>query len=114
MNFSKPGLNPDIEVSAMKRSYTQIASQPLPIGLLIFALAFILAPAAGAGTLDDYKASLQVGEQLDGYVGIVTKSPSAEINSTVADINKKRKDKYAGIAKERGITLSQVEALAGG
>jgi len=97
----------------MKRSRAQIAAQRLLNGLLILALSLIAVPAAWADALDSYKKSGQVGEQIDGYVGSVTKSPSAEIEATVSDINKKRREKYAGIAKTRGIGISQVAALAG-
>ncbi len=97
----------------MKRSRPQIASQRLLKGLLILALALIAAPTARADALNDYKQSGQVGEQRDGYVGIVTKSPSAELEATVSDINRKRREKYAGIAETRGIDVSQVASLAG-
>ncbi len=82
-------------------------------GLLILALTLIATPAVLADGLDTYKASGAVGEKLDGYVGIVTPSPSDQIRATVNDINKKRRAKYASIAKERGIDVSQVAALAG-
>ena len=97
----------------MKHVRAQLAKQNLATGLLILALSLFAAPAVLADGLDTYKASGQVGEQLDGYVGIVTASPSGEIKATVNDINKKRRAKYASIAKERGIDISQVAALAG-
>ncbi len=97
----------------MKRSRAQIASQRLFNGLLILAFALIAAPAVFADGLDGHKASGQVGEQLDGYVGVVTQSPSAELKELVDDFNNKRRERYADIAKSRGIDVSQVAALAG-
>ena len=85
----------------MKRSRAQIASQPLFNGLLILAFALIAAPAVFADVLDSHKASGHVGEQLDGYVGIVTQSPSPELKESVDDVNDKRRERYAGIAKSR-------------
>ena len=97
----------------MKRSRAQLARQGPLNGLLVLALALFAAPAALADGLDDYKASGEVGEQLDGYVGIVSQSPSAEVKATVDGINKKRREKYVGIAEARGIDVSQVAGLAG-
>jgi len=97
----------------MKHLRAQLAMRNSTKGLLILALALFAAPAVLADGLDTYKASGEVGEQLDGYVGIVTGSPSAEVKATVDDINKKRRTKYASIAKERGLNVSQVAALAG-
>ena len=97
----------------MKHSRAQSAAQRLLIGLLVLAFGLFSAPTASADALDGHKKSGQAGEQLDGYVGIVTPSPSAELKATVADINEKRRQKYADIAKTRGIDASQVAALAG-
>jgi len=97
----------------MQRERAPIATQYVLAGLLFFAFALIVAPTARADTLDDLKASGQVGEQVDGYVGIVTPSPSDELKALVDDINGKRRKRYAEIARKRGIDISQVAALAG-
>ena len=97
----------------MKRSRAQIATQPLLNGLLVLAFALFTALAVQADTLDGYKASGLLGEQLDGYVGIVTHSPSPEVKATADDVNRKRREKYSGIAETRGLEVSQVAALAG-
>jgi len=52
-----------------------------------------------------------VGEQPDGYLGVVKATPAAV--ELVADINEKRRAAYERIAKENGITLDQVARLAG-
>ncbi len=73
-----------------------------------------LAPVAHADSLDGAKAAGLVGEQLDGYLGIVSGSAGADVQRLVQDINLRRKDSYRAIVeKTPGATLSAVEALAG-
>jgi len=75
---------------------------------------FVAAPAAPASeALAAAKASGQVGERPDGYVGAVNANPPAEIQQLVADVNAKRKAQYAQIAAKNGTTLDAVAALAG-
>ncbi len=97
----------------MKRSRAQIASQRLLKKLLILALVLFAAPIVWAESLDSRKESGQVGEQLDGYIGIVTPTPSAELEAMVAELNKKRRERYTDIAKTREVDVSQVASLAG-
>lgn len=61
--------------------------------------------------LDGAKAQGLVGEQPDGYLGVVKASPDAV--GLAADINAKRRAAYEGIAKKNGATLDQVAGLAG-
>ncbi|MEQ9518513.1 MAG: YdbL family protein [Parvibaculum sp.] len=87
--------------------------------LLIAAFAISLmmvgiAPMAHADGLGDAKAAGLVGEQLNGYLGIVSGSAGADVQSLVADINLRRKDSYRSIVDQTpGATLSAVEILAG-
>ncbi len=67
------------------------------------ALALSLAEARNAG---------QVGERLDGYVGIVIANPSAELRALVADVNHRRSAEYQRIARQNGTAVHQVAALA--
>ena len=77
------------------------------------ALAILLvATPAFAGSLAAARSAGQVGEQLDGYVGIVVSNPSAELRELVADINARRKAKYEGIAKRNGTSVGPVGKLA--
>ena len=81
------------------------------IVLLLVALA--LGPvAAFAIDLDAAKQSGLVGERPDGYLGIVTAGPSADVVSLVEDINRKRKVKYQEISQKNGQALQVVETLA--
>ena len=52
-----------------------------------------------------------VGEQQDGYLGIVTQAPG--VQTLVDDINLKRRQIYRDIARKNNINLQAVEALAG-
>jgi len=61
--------------------------------------------------LHDAKAQGVVGESVNGYLGAVKSSP--DVNALVKDINAKRKAEYERIAKQNGIAVSDVEALAG-
>jgi uncharacterized protein YdbL (DUF1318 family) len=52
-----------------------------------------------------------VGEQPDGYLGVVTKSGNAD--EIVKFINNARRAEYQRVAKENAIALPDVEAIAG-
>lgn len=66
---------------------------------------------AWALSLDEAKNQGLVGETPSGYLATVTATPAAQ--KLVAEINAKRKATYAKLASKNGITLAQVEALAG-
>ncbi len=61
--------------------------------------------------LDTAKAQGLVGEQPDGYLGVVQATPAAV--ELAADINAQRRAAYERIARDNGIPVSQVAALAG-
>ncbi|GGO70309.1 YdbL family protein [Bowmanella pacifica] len=77
----------------------------------LFALPLLLSLPAMAIELDEAKQKGYVGEQTDGYLGIVKSAP--EVPELVKDVNAKRKAKYQELAQKNGISLAQVEALAG-
>jgi uncharacterized protein YdbL (DUF1318 family) len=77
------------------------------------ALLLLGAPQARADALDDAKAAGQVGEQRDGYLGLVDKGAPAEVRAMVADINSRRREKYQTIAKKTGSSLEAVAQRAG-
>jgi len=72
-------------------------------------LALVALPALA---LDLQQARTQglVGEQLSGYVSIVT--PSPEVNQLVAEVNTKRRAEYARISKENGQPIDVVGKVA--
>lgn len=59
--------------------------------------------------LDQARASGQIGEQADGYVGAV-KGASGELKARIDQINIKRKAAYTQLAEKRGVTVNEVAA----
>ncbi|MDP1628797.1 YdbL family protein [Parvibaculum sp.] len=83
------------------------------LAMLMLAASLFAAAPAFAIDLDSAKAQGLVGEQLTGYVGIVTASPTPELRTMVNDINLRRRASYQEIAaKTAGATLNAVEKLA--
>jgi len=82
--------------------------------LAAVALAMVLAlPVAAAGlSLADAKARGLVGEQYDGYLGVVDSS-SGEVRALVDDVNARRRAEYRRIAESNQVDVGDVEALAG-
>ncbi len=78
---------------------------------IVAALLLTFSGAVLALDLDAAKAQGLVGEQPNGYLGVVKATPEAV--ELVADINDRRRDAYQRIARENGITLDQVSNLAG-
>ena len=85
-------------------------------------LAFLLAVLGwfGAGlalaadmSLADAKQQGLVGEQYDGYLGVVTSTSFSAVQSLVTSVNTKRRAEYQRIAKTNAISVADVEALAG-
>jgi uncharacterized protein YdbL (DUF1318 family) len=89
----------------LQRSFRAALGIAVGVGLALAA-----APALAIG-LDQAKAQGLVGEQADGYLGVVTGSPEA--SALVSDVNAKRRAEYAEIAKKRGTSVDAVAALAG-
>ncbi|PCJ24226.1 MAG: hypothetical protein COA96_10090 [SAR86 cluster bacterium] len=77
---------------------------------LLFCL--LLIPASFAATLQEAKAEGLLGEQRDGYVGLVVADAPADIVAIVRDVNSQRRQRYEQIAQQNGITLQQVQSLA--
>lgn len=79
--------------------------------LVVFFL--LVSSVVFAADLQGAKSQGLIGEQLNGYLGVVASSVSGEVKALVADVNSKRKKKYQSIAKENGTSLDTVELLAG-
>jgi uncharacterized protein YdbL (DUF1318 family) len=80
------------------------------LGALFVALA--VAMPALAMDLDEARSKGLLGEQADGYVGIVGQS-TPELQQLAADINAKRKAHYEEIAANNKTSPEAVAALAG-
>lgn len=81
--------------------------------IFLASAALMFCASVFAMDLDDAKSAGLVGEQADGYLGIVSSSAGSEVKALVDDINSKRKEKYQEIANGKNIPLVQVEKLAG-
>lgn len=78
--------------------------------LLITLLA--VSSTAFAITLQEAKEQGLVGEQRDGFVGFVVATVPADLQALVQQVNAERRARYEEIARENGITLTQVAAVA--
>lgn len=88
---------------------TRILALLLALSLSLSALALDL---SGAMTLlPAAKASGQLGEQTDGYLGVVRSGGQAAEIARL--INQARRAEYQRLATQNGIRLSDVEAMAG-
>lgn len=77
-----------------------------------FILLSLLATSAYADALDDAKSSGQIGEQQDGYIGLVQQGVPAPVVALVAEVNLQRKQRYEQIARQNNIPVSEVIKLA--
>lgn len=83
------------------------------ISNILFVFILLASSVAVAVDLQGAKSQGLVGEQLNGYLGVVASSVSSDVKALVADVNKKRKKKYQSIANQNGTSLDTVELLAG-
>lgn len=88
----------------------------LKLGTLFLALCLALPAAAmslneAMSALGQAKASGQLGEKPDGYLGVV--QPGGKAEEIASQINQARRAEYHRVAQKNGITVSDVEAIAG-
>ena len=79
----------------------------LLVGLMSVSVAVADSP------LTQPKAAGLIGEQADGYLGLVSQNVPADIKKLVAEVNAKRKAGYQQIAAKHGTSLSEVEKEGG-
>lgn len=89
--------------------FKRFAGLLLLLSLSLPAAALNLNQAMSA--LGDAKASGQLGEMTNGYLGVVKDGDQA--NEIARLINQARRSEYQKLANENGITLGDVEAIAG-
>ena len=98
-----------------KMSNNRLAPQPwassLTVLFITMVLALVLASPAFALDLDVAKDNGWVGERYTGYLGVV--KPEAGVKALVDDVNQKRTQVYKDLAAKNGITLQEVEKIAG-
>lgn len=103
-----------IQSISVKEMTTMITVRK-PVKALMTALMWLMLlsiPAAFAQTLDEAKASGLIGEKSDGYIGLVQGTAPAAVEALVENVNRQRRERYEQIARENGITISQVAQLA--
>lgn len=81
-------------------------------GLAIAAFAFAPSASAGDPVIDAAISSGQVGERIDGYLGVVS-SADAATTRKVQDVNNRRRAVYEQTAKDNNTTVQIVAQLAG-
>lgn len=80
---------------------------------LLLCWLLILSLPSWALTLDDAKRQGLVGEQANGYLGIVTSAPGADVRQLVADVNQRRKQLYINRARDAGVEAEIMELRTG-
>jgi len=80
------------------------------LALLISMMAMSVAIAS---PLSQPKADGLIGEQANGYIGLVKQNVPADIKKLVNDVNAKRRAGYQKIAKKQGTSLAEVERVGG-
>ena len=80
---------------------------------LALLISMMAVSVAVASALTQPKADGLIGEQANGYIGLVTKDVPADIKKLVDETNAKRKTGYQKIARKQGTTLSEVEKVGG-
>ena len=83
--------------------------------LKVLFICFIVINSACVFAIDLQQAKSDglIGEQLNGYLGVVSGDASSDVTALVRDINAKRKAKYESIAQQNSTSLETVELLAG-
>lgn len=77
--------------------------------LIVILLAGLLSMPVIGSELDDARNAGYIVETHDGFVKAQVAAP-AKVKSLAKEINKKRRQAYAKIAKKHGITIEQVGA----
>jgi uncharacterized protein YdbL (DUF1318 family) len=81
------------------------------LALLISMMAVSVAVAASP--LTQPKTDGLIGEQANGYIGLVRQDVPADVKKLVNEVNAKRKAGYQKIAAKEGASLSEVEKVGG-
>jgi uncharacterized protein YdbL (DUF1318 family) len=83
---------------------------------LLFAMLIstvMMSVAVAASALAQPKADGYIGEQANGYIGLVRQDVPADIKKLVKDTNAKRKAGYQKIAAKQGTSVAEVEKVGG-
>ena len=81
--------------------------------LLTLLIAMMAFSVAAASPLTQPKADGLIGEQANGYIGLVQQNVSADIKRLVNEANANRKKGYQSIAQKQGTSMAEVEKVGG-
>jgi len=74
--------------------------------------AFVTPASAASALVENAKDNCIVGEQADGYLGVVSgANASDQLRREVRDVNQQRKSVYADLARRNGVTIEVTAAL---
>ena len=77
-----------------------------------FALTAGAGAAAASAIVENAKSQCIVGEQADGYIGVIDAAAASEdLKREVRAINQQRKAAYARLAERNGVTVEATAAL---
>jgi len=86
----------------------------MTIRTLVIALGFLAASTGAAlaqdAVIDQAREAGLIGEQADGYVGLVKGSATPDLKARVDQINIKRRALYTQSASQRGVTVDTMAA----
>lgn len=81
--------------------------------LIVAGFLTLAALTAVAMDLNTAKSRGFVGEQQNGYLGLVDRSAPADVKSLMQKVNEQRRANYQSIARANELPLQSVESLAG-
>ena len=86
---------------------------PLFSRLLLTVLVVLTATSAAAADLTQAKAQGWLGEQANGYLGLVSASAPADVRALMQDVNARRQARYQQIAAQQRVPAGEVEKVGG-
>lgn len=87
--------------------------QMFAVSLVLAVSGLGMASPVDALSLDEAKSQGLIGEQPNGYLGVVPGAANSQAAALVNQINAKRRAAYRSVADSNGTTLKSVEVLAG-
>jgi uncharacterized protein YdbL (DUF1318 family) len=96
-------------IQLLRRPFIQV----LMVTLVMVVIGFGATSPARALSLNDAKAQGLLGEQSNGYLGVVPGNANAQVSALIQKINAKRRAAYQSVANSNGTTLKSVEGVAG-
>jgi uncharacterized protein YdbL (DUF1318 family) len=91
-------------MSASRLPGRRLGLAALAVAALCAAAPALADPVQSKALVDAAKARGEVGEQADGYLGLVTGSAAPDLRAALAEINAGRADAYRDAAAKTGVT----------